>query len=626
MTRDSYRMPGGRLSNIWSTLRMPSMKYSMLSLLAIGGIGGIVFWGGFNTAMEATNTMPFCISCHEMRDNVYKEYKHTIHAQNRTGVSASCSDCHVPKDWVHKIMRKIQASNELFHHFLGSIDTPEKFDQKRLTLAKSVWGSMKGSDSRECRNCHTIESMNPEFQRPRARKQHMEAMKNGNTCIDCHKGIAHKSVRNLLDDKTLEDLEKPLAAYVRDIPQTYVEGLKRAEEREAADSAKKTAEIASAAEAIAAEKVKAALAAQAKAQPAPPAPAAAPAAKSTEAGDAKPATAAAVGAAPTAAAAAPSASSGGIDWSGIEAKTVSLFYPGQASYEWVQNGKDHGGARPFLKSGERCAECHLKEVKDMGAKIVSGSKAEATPIPGKRAYIDVRLQAAYDANNVYFRFQWPGGPHNPVPFVDGGKMDPTNETKIAVMFAGSGVERVEQAGCWVTCHNDSRYMPDAPKPEALAASPAKDAIDLKGGLTKYLAETRTEIEIKGDDGKPRGGGDKLKPKDEIAGLPAKGIFMDLLRYRSGGAAENGSVLEQRIMSGGVEAKAQGGKEGDTWTVVLSRPLKSDKPGDISFETGKIYTMSIALHDDFTAARFHHVSLEYKFGLDAKGAEIVAVKR
>jgi cytochrome c-type protein NapC len=608
-------MPGGWLSRIWGTLSVPNLRYSMLALLVMGGIAGIVFWGGFNTAMEATNTMPFCISCHEMRDNVYKEYKHTIHAQNRTGVSASCSDCHVPKEWVHKVVRKIEASNELLHHFLGTIDTPEKFDKKRTTLAQNVWRSMKKTDSRECRNCHTIESMNPEFQRPRARKQHLEAMKAGNTCIDCHKGIAHKGVRNLIDDKVLEEYEKPNPAFVRAIPQSYVEGLKRADEREAEAAAKRTAEIATAAESIAAEKVKAALAAQAKA-----AAAAAPAATA-----AKPAEAAAA-AKPAPAAAAGAASSGGIDWSGIEAKTVSLFYPGQASFEWVQNGKDHGGARAFLKSGERCSECHGKEVKDMGAKIVSGSKAEATPIPGKRAYVDVRVQTAFDANNVYFRFQWPNAKHTPVPFVDGGKMDPANEAKIAVMFAGSGVERAEQAGCWVSCHHDGRYMPDAPKPEALAASPAKDMIDMKGGLTKYLAESRSEIEIKGDDGKPRGGGDKLKAKDEIAGLASKGTFMDLLRYRSGGAAENGAVIEQRVMTGGVATTSEGGKEGDTWTVVLSRPLKSDKPGDMSFEPGKLYTMSIALHDDFTAARFHHVSLEMRFGLDAKDAEIVAVKR
>ena len=191
-----------------------------------------MFWGGFNTAMEATNTMSFCISCHEMKDNVYKEYATTIHYQNRTGVSAACSDCHVPKDWVHKVIRKVQASNELLHHFLGTVNTPEKFDGKRLKLASNVWASMKATDSRECRNCHTIELMNPEFQRPRARKQHLEAMKVGNTCIDCHKGIAHKSVRAQVDDKTLEELEKPLAAYIRQIPATYTEGLARADKRE----------------------------------------------------------------------------------------------------------------------------------------------------------------------------------------------------------------------------------------------------------------------------------------------------------------------------------------------------------------------------------------------------------
>jgi cytochrome c-type protein NapC len=102
--------------------------------------------------------------------------------------------------------------------------------------------------------------------------------------------------------------------------------------------------------------------------------------------------------------------------------------------------------------------------------------------------------------------------------------------------------------------------------------------------------------------------------------------MDLIRFRSGGAAENGVVVAERTMAGGVETKAEGKLEGDTWTVVLSRPLKSDKPGDVSLEPGKLYTVSFALHDDFTAARFHHVSLEMRFGLDVKDAEVVAVKR
>lgn len=610
--RKSRLFPGGFLTNAWHILRMPSMTYSMLTLLAAGGVGGVLFWGGFNWAMESTNTMPFCISCHEMRDNVYKEYSTTIHYQNRTGVSASCSDCHVPKDWFHKVVRKIQATNELFHKVMGTIDTPERFDARRLTLAKSVWASMKATDSRECRNCHTIESMNPEFQRPRARKQHLEAMKAGNTCIDCHKGIAHKGVRDKLDEKALEELEKPLAAYVRAIPATYTAGLARAEKREADQAAARKAEIEAAAQALAAEKLKAA----AVTAP-PPASSAAPAAAPARAAGGATVQSASVSASPAVA--------GGVDWSTIPAKTVTLFYPGQASFEWIQLGKDHGGARAFLRGGERCSECHAKEVKEMGAKIVSGEKAEPSPIPGKRAYVDLQVQAAYTADTVSFRIQWPNAPHKPVPFVEGGKMDPKNAAKLSLMFAGKEVERAEQAGCWVTCHHDSRYMPDAPKKDVLSSSPAKDQIDLANGLTKYLAESRAAIEIKGD-GAPRGGGDKLKGKDELAGLLGKGTFMDLLRYRSGEPAENGHIAEQRSMGGGIEVKAEGKLEGDTWTVVLSRPLKSDKPGDVSFEPGKLYTLSIALHDDYTSARFHHVSLEQRFGLDAKDAEIVAVKK
>ena len=120
----------------------------------------------FNTFMEYTNTLGFCISCHEMESTVFEEYKSTIHYQNRTGVRATCSDCHVPDPWVHKFVRKVEASRELFHKVAGSISTPEKFEAKRLQLAKNVWHAMKKTDSRECRNCHNFESMAPEFQAP----------------------------------------------------------------------------------------------------------------------------------------------------------------------------------------------------------------------------------------------------------------------------------------------------------------------------------------------------------------------------------------------------------------------------------------------------------------------------
>jgi len=153
---------------------------------------GILFWGGFNWAMELTNTEKFCISCHEMKTNVYNEYRNTVHYSNKTGVRATCPDCHVPKEWGHKVVRKIQASNELYHKVLGSIDTPEKFNAHRLELSKNVWRAMKTTDSRECRNCHKFESMDYSMQEPRAAKLHQAGLNEGKTCIDCHQGVAHQ--------------------------------------------------------------------------------------------------------------------------------------------------------------------------------------------------------------------------------------------------------------------------------------------------------------------------------------------------------------------------------------------------------------------------------------------------
>lgn len=175
----------------WNFLKSPSTKYSLLGLLTVGFISGIIFWGGFNTAMEQTNKLEFCISCHEMYDNVYQEYKTTIHYSNRTGVRAICSDCHVPKDWGHKMIRKLQASKEIYGKLTGYVDTREKFESHRMELATHEWERMKSVGSRECRNCHDFDAMSGNIQKQTVYNKHMKAKADGQTCIDCHKGIAH---------------------------------------------------------------------------------------------------------------------------------------------------------------------------------------------------------------------------------------------------------------------------------------------------------------------------------------------------------------------------------------------------------------------------------------------------
>lgn len=586
--------------------KRPLWRRYVLWGMPIGGIlvaftAGIIFWGGFNTAMEATNTKQFCVSCHEMRDFVYEEYKGTIHDVNRSGVGAVCSDCHVPKDWTHKIIRKIQASKEVWGKITGTISTPEKFEAKRIHLAMNEWERMKRTDSRECRNCHDFESMMPEFQKPRARQQHLNAMTVGQTCIDCHKGIAHSNIRDRAEDEYLEKLESPDPRFIREIPAEYMESLARIEAKEAAE-----AEAAQAAKQAEQEVVQARIAAAVEA------------ARAEERALASGETAEAAG------------SGGGnvapgIDWDAVTAANMTLFYPGQASFEWVQNGKQHGGARPLTKGGDQCSTCHGKEVEAIGSKIVAGTEnTEPTPVPGKRGVINATVQAAHDGENLYVRMQWPDGSHAPVPFVDGGKMDPDNQIKVAMMITGTGIEMGEQVGCWATCHADNTYMPFDPGAEAIAASGDIAArLEANGSVTKYLSETRSSIEIKGRRGKPQGGWDQLKAAEEIEQYLADGTFMDLMRVYSDGSGSNGYLLERRVENGG-EFASEATLSAGMWTVVFSRPLNSGAQGDVPLEPGKTYTVGFAIHDDYAAARFHHVTLNTTMALDNGEAQINVV--
>lgn len=182
-------------------------RVAFLGLLLIGLLLGAIALAGTAVVVESTSTLEFCTSCHEMEAFVFQEYKETHHYQNRTGVRAECADCHVPKPPLAKMARKIRATfTEVPGHFLGRIDTREKFEAHRLTMAERVWAEMKANDSRECRSCHDREAMLMDKQRPRSRNQHESAIASGETCIDCHKGIAHKKP-TLPEDEASEEEE-----------------------------------------------------------------------------------------------------------------------------------------------------------------------------------------------------------------------------------------------------------------------------------------------------------------------------------------------------------------------------------------------------------------------------------
>jgi cytochrome c-type protein NapC len=130
-----------------------------------------------------------------------EEYKETVHYRSASGVRAICSDCHVPKPLIPKLIAKVMAAKDVFHEIIGTINTKEKFEKHRWEMAQRVWAKMKATDSRECRSCHDFTSMDLSEQDRLARKKHGKAVEKGKTCIDCHKGIAHEDPEEPEEDE-----------------------------------------------------------------------------------------------------------------------------------------------------------------------------------------------------------------------------------------------------------------------------------------------------------------------------------------------------------------------------------------------------------------------------------------
>ncbi len=180
------------LKCLWGWFWRPARRFTWGAIFSLGILTGVVGLVSLNTLEEYTGTLEFCVSCHEMRNNTYKEYQKTVHFKNRGGVRTICPDCHVPKEWGAMLVRKIGAVRDIYHSLLGTISTPEKFEAKRRVLAERVWKLMEESDSRECRNCHSFDAMDPHKQSRRAVEKMKQAALDKKTCIECHKGIAHK--------------------------------------------------------------------------------------------------------------------------------------------------------------------------------------------------------------------------------------------------------------------------------------------------------------------------------------------------------------------------------------------------------------------------------------------------
>ncbi len=288
-----------------------------------------------------------------------------------------------------------------------------------------------------------------------------------------------------------------------------------------------------------------------------------------------------------------------VDWNAVQGKNITMFYPGQASWEWVLTPTDHSGA-PVFRDGKNCHECHDVEGKSeaamMGDKIASGKKLEPAPIPGKAGHIVANVKMAHDADKLYVRFEFPDMP------AAGPKMDPDVETKVTMMVNDGVVKEANRAGCWVACHDDLDNM--------ASATPGKEN-------TKYLMRSRVKM--------TRHGGPDIKPAADLDKMRADGEYLEYwqadLNPGKPASAREAFVLEKREYQPAKQVAADGKLEGGKWVVVISRKLKAGAPYK-DLEAGKIYTIGFAIHGGYAAHRYHWVSFEKTMTFDGGNADFV----
>lgn len=299
-----------------------------------------------------------------------------------------------------------------------------------------------------------------------------------------------------------------------------------------------------------------------------------------------------------------------IDWASVPGKDIVLFYPGQSSYEWALTESAMSGAKAFRTEGKNCDTCHIGEEKDMGPQIVTGAPRvfktgekpaiEPTPIAGKPGSIPATVKFANDGTNLYVHVEFKEGTQ------PDAKQDPAFATKMTVMFIPKAVTEATRTGCWAACHDDATTMPSA------------------GGATrtKYLPKTRAKLTR-------QGGGDALKPADELAKLQGEGYQLEYWQARLNpgkpAVAASGTIFDKRQETAAPIATAEATNAGGTWSVTLGGKL-AQGGGMIDFKEGGIYQVAIAIHAGHTAHRFHYVSFERTLAIGSGAADFVAVKK
>ena len=189
---DGTRGQRGPLKRAWHRVRTPSTRWSVLALVFLGLVVGAIAIIGTEVMVHVTGTDEFCgAACHSMQW-VAKEHRKSIHGANRTGMRATCHDCHIPREYPELLWYKaVAGTKDVIGEIRGIISTEEKFRKERMRMAGQVWTEYKENDSRACRGCHQFSKEVLAKQQEMVRPIHAPVLEGKATCIDCHKGVAH---------------------------------------------------------------------------------------------------------------------------------------------------------------------------------------------------------------------------------------------------------------------------------------------------------------------------------------------------------------------------------------------------------------------------------------------------
>ena len=202
----------------------PSNRIGLGVLVTLGFIAGAIAWQQFNNVMDATSTEEFCVSCHSM-ETPLEELKQTVHWSNSSGVRATCPDCHLPHDKTAKYARKMQASREVLAELSGKYNEEGSFEEHRAEMAEREWARFAANGSKECKNCHSYDRMNFEKMSKAAQKAMKPAAERNQSCVDCHKGIAHHLPAKKADTGNTSKFEAFVVSDIKPSQQYYAKAI-----------------------------------------------------------------------------------------------------------------------------------------------------------------------------------------------------------------------------------------------------------------------------------------------------------------------------------------------------------------------------------------------------------------